>query len=150
MGVIVYHGFYSYASLSWIITICKIKIQLWIVSCFFLVQKKKEGAFFFCLFFFFFCFTFFREWNIETDMGRLQDNQYTPLLLKKDENETKLKEERANNEAKLQVCCRPPSSVKLFTSVCRKLFVRLWTLHLFRLFGTIHTITMLRLKCCLR
>lgn len=49
-------------------------------------------------------------------MGRLQDNQYAPLLLKKDQDITKLKEERANNEAKLQVCfiSLSPPLLKLF------------------------------------
>lgn len=37
-------------------------------------------------------------------MGRLQDNQYSPLVLKSNQEKAKLKEERANNEAKLQVC----------------------------------------------
>ncbi|KAI9246392.1 hypothetical protein EDC94DRAFT_627262 [Helicostylum pulchrum] len=50
-------------------------------------------------------------------MGRLQDNQYTPLLLKKDENETKLKEERANNEAKLQETFCPPLDPSLIQAI---------------------------------
>ncbi|KAI8077444.1 hypothetical protein BDF21DRAFT_494350 [Thamnidium elegans] len=50
-------------------------------------------------------------------MGRLQDNQYTPLLLVKDQNKAKLKEERANNEAKLQETFCPPLDPSLIQAI---------------------------------
>lgn len=51
-------------------------------------------------------------------MGRLQDNQYAPLLRKQNQDNTKLKEERANSEAKLQVWIYSMFAVTLLAETC--------------------------------
>ncbi|KAI9346665.1 hypothetical protein BD770DRAFT_328044 [Pilaira anomala] len=50
-------------------------------------------------------------------MGRLQDNQYSPLVLKSNQEKAKLKEERANNEAKLQATFCPPLDPSLIQAI---------------------------------
>ncbi|KAI7888767.1 uncharacterized protein EV154DRAFT_516754 [Mucor mucedo] len=50
-------------------------------------------------------------------MGRLQDNQYAPLIRKQNQDNTKVKEERANNEAKLQATFCPPLDPSLIQAI---------------------------------